>query len=153
MWGFFVQKTSSLQCDEVKTHVVTNLISFQWSTYQCRQTIPILLILGLFYQRHLKLLFIGSVADPECLSRIPDPTFFHPGSRIRTVSIPDPGSSSKKQKNGFQALKNKIRVVHPRSRVPDPDADFFPSSIPDPGVKKVPNPESGSATLHFIFEK
>jgi hypothetical protein len=34
-----------------------------------------------------------SVADPGCLSRIPDPTFFHPGSRIRTVSIPDPGSS------------------------------------------------------------
>ncbi len=33
-----------------------------------------------------------SVADPGCLSRIPDPTFFHPGSRIRTVSIPDPGS-------------------------------------------------------------
>jgi hypothetical protein len=24
-----------------------------------------------------------SVADPGCLSRIPDPTFFHPGSRIR----------------------------------------------------------------------
>ncbi len=38
---------------------------------------------------------IISVADPGCLSRIPDPTFFHPGSRIRTVSIPDPGSSSK----------------------------------------------------------
>ncbi len=36
-----------------------------------------------------------SVADPGCLSRIPDPTFFHLGSRIRTVSIPDPGSSSK----------------------------------------------------------
>jgi hypothetical protein len=33
-----------------------------------------------------------SVADPGCLSRIPDPTFYHPGSRIRTVSIPDPGS-------------------------------------------------------------
>jgi hypothetical protein len=32
-----------------------------------------------------------SVADPGCLSRIPDPTFFHSGSRIRTVSIPDPG--------------------------------------------------------------
>ena len=76
---------------------------------------------------------------------IPDLTFFHHGSRIRTVSIPDPGSSKnlgiltpKKAKNGFQALKNKIRVVHPRSRVPDPDADFFPSSIPDPGVKKLP---------------
>ena len=36
-----------------------------------------------------------SVADPGCLSQIPDPTFFHPGSRIRTVSIPDPGSASK----------------------------------------------------------
>jgi hypothetical protein len=36
-----------------------------------------------------------SVADPGCLSRIPDPTSFHPRSRIRTVSIPDPGSSSK----------------------------------------------------------
>jgi hypothetical protein len=35
----------------------------------------------------------GSVADPGCLSRIPDPTFFHPGSRIRPVSIPDPGSA------------------------------------------------------------
>jgi hypothetical protein len=40
-------------------------------------------------------LLLSSVADPGCLSRIPDPTFFHPGSRIRTVSIPDPGSSSK----------------------------------------------------------
>jgi hypothetical protein len=36
-----------------------------------------------------------SVADPGCLSRIPGPTFFHPGSQIRTVSIPDPGSASK----------------------------------------------------------
>jgi hypothetical protein len=32
----------------------------------------------------------SSVADPGCLSRIPDPTFFHPGSRIRLFSIPDP---------------------------------------------------------------
>ncbi len=35
-----------------------------------------------------------------------------------------------------------IRVVHPGSRIPDPDADFIPSRIPDPGVKKVPNPGS-----------
>jgi hypothetical protein len=27
----------------------------------------------------------GSAADRGCLSRVPDPTFFHPGSRI-----PDP---------------------------------------------------------------
>ena len=45
LWGFFSKKTSSLQCDEVKTHVVTNLESFQWSTYQCRQTIQSLLVL------------------------------------------------------------------------------------------------------------
>jgi hypothetical protein len=25
---------------------------------------------------------VGSVADQGCLSRIPDPNFFHPGSRI-----------------------------------------------------------------------
>jgi hypothetical protein len=25
----------------------------------------------------------GSVANPACLSRIPDPNFFHPGYRIR----------------------------------------------------------------------
>ncbi len=33
------------------------------------------------------------------------------------------------------------------SRIPDPDADFLPSRIPDPGVKKAANPGSGSATL------
>jgi hypothetical protein len=33
------------------------------------------------------------------------------------------------------------------SRIPDPDADFRPSRILDPGVKKAPNPGSGSATL------
>jgi hypothetical protein len=38
---------------------------------------------------------LTSVADSGCLSRIPDPTLFHPGSRIRIVSIPDPGSASK----------------------------------------------------------
>jgi hypothetical protein len=31
--------------------------------------------------------------------------------------------------------------------IPDPDADFLPSRIPDPGVKKAPDPGSGSATL------
>jgi hypothetical protein len=44
-----------------------------------------------------------------------------------------------------------IRVVHPGCRIPDPDADFFPSRIPDPGVKKhpIPDPGSGSATLEL----
>ena len=33
-----------------------------------------------------------------------------------------------------------IRVVHPGSRIRDQDADFPP--IPDPGVKKAPDPGS-----------
>jgi hypothetical protein len=31
-----------------------------------------------------------SVADPICLSRLPDLNFFHPGTRIRIFAIPDP---------------------------------------------------------------
>jgi hypothetical protein len=31
-----------------------------------------------------------SVPDPGCLSRIPDPTFFHPGSELSPSRIPDP---------------------------------------------------------------
>ncbi len=31
--------------------------------------------------------------------------------------------------------------------LPDPDLDFLLSRMPDPGVKKIPDPESGSATL------
>jgi len=53
---------------------------------------------------------------------IPDLTFFHHGSRIRNVSIPDPGSSKnlsiltpKKLKKGLKAIKNMIWVVHPGS--------------------------------------
>jgi hypothetical protein len=47
-----------------------------------------------------------------------------------------------------------IRVVHPGSRIPDPDADFLPSRIPYPGSRgqkgtqsQIPDPGSGSATL------
>jgi hypothetical protein len=94
---------------------------------------------------------IVSVADPGCLSRIPDPTFFHPGSLIRTVSIPDHGSASKnlsiltpkKPKKWF--LSSRKYDSGCSSRIPDPDADFL--SIPDPGVKKAPDPGYGSATL------
>jgi hypothetical protein len=35
------------------------------------------------------------------------------------------------------------RVVHPGSRI----LTYYPSGIPDPGVKKAPDP--GSATLHL----
>jgi hypothetical protein len=82
----------------------------------------------------------ASVADPGCLSRIrlfpiPDPNCLHPGSRIRTVSIPEPGSSSKnlsiltpkKAKKWF--LSSKKYDLGYSSRILDPDADFLPSRI------------------------
>jgi hypothetical protein len=98
-----------------------------------------------------------SVGDPGCLSRIPDPSFFHPGSRIQTVSIPDPGSRIRiKEFKYFNPKKNKKLFLSSRkydpgcsSQIPDPDADFLP--IPDPEVKKAPDPGSGSATLIRIL--
>jgi hypothetical protein len=45
-----------------------------------------------------------SDADPGCLSQIPDPTIFHPGSRIGIFSILDlhkKNLSILAQKNGF----------------------------------------------------
>jgi hypothetical protein len=81
---------------------------------------------------------ISSVADPGCLSRIPDPTFFHPGSRIPTVSIPDPGSRILiKEFKYFNPKKAKKWFLS--SKKYDPGCS---SRIPDPGVKKAPNPGS-----------
>ncbi len=67
----------------------------------------------------------NSVADQGCLYRIPDPNFFHPVS----------ASASKE-------FKYMIREVHPGSG--SLFFSFYPSRIPDPGVKKAPDP--GSAT-------
>jgi hypothetical protein len=58
--------------------------------------------------------YLGSDFFP---SQIPDPTFFHPQSRIRIFPIPDPRSRGKKG-------------IGSRIRIPGPDPDFFP--IPDP---------------------
>jgi hypothetical protein len=51
-----------------------------------------------------------SDADPGCLSRIPEPNFPYPESRIRIFSIPDPGSASKN-----------LSIPDAESRIPDPD--------------------------------
>jgi hypothetical protein len=74
--------------------------------------------------------------DPGSDISIPDPIFFHPGSRIRIIEFKyfNPKKwflSSRKYDPGCS------------SRIPDPD--FL--SIPDPGVKKAPDPGSGFATL------
>jgi hypothetical protein len=83
-------------------------------------------------------MFIPDLGSDFFPSRIPD----------RTVSIPDPGSSSKnlsiltpkKAKKWF--LSSKKYDPGCSSRIPDPDADFLPSQIPDPRLKKAPNPGS-----------
>ena len=65
-----------------------------------------------------------------------------PLSLIRILSIPDPGSASNNLKKLFPSsrkydeLSSRIRILI-----------FYPSRIPDPGVKKAPDPGTGSATL------
>jgi hypothetical protein len=73
----------------------------------------------------------SSVADPECLSRIPDPTF----------SIPDPNCLNP----GSRIRIKEFKYFNPKKQIPVPDPDFLP--IKDPGVKKAPDPGSGSETL------
>ncbi len=77
---------------------------------------------------------------------IPDPgSDFFP-SRIRTVSIPDPGSASKdlsiltpeKPKKWFLSSRKYDPGCSSRIRM----LTFYPSRIPDPGVKKAPDPGS-----------
>ncbi len=92
-----------------------------------------------------------TVGSSQCCGSgmfIPDPgSDFFP-SRIRTVSIPDLGSSSKNlsiltpQKSKKWFLSSKKYDPGCSSRIPDPDANFLPSRIPHPGVKKAPNPGS-----------
>jgi hypothetical protein len=45
-----------------------------------------------------------SVADPGCLSRIPDTDFTHSGSRISDLGsrIPDPGSKNSNKREGWK---------------------------------------------------
>jgi hypothetical protein len=90
---------------------------------------------------------------------IPDPTFFHPSSRIRSVSIPDPGSSSKnlsiltpkKPKKWFLSSKKFDPGCSSRIRI----LFYYPSRIPHPGVKKAPDPGSRirirNTDILFVF--
>jgi hypothetical protein len=74
-------------------------------------------------------IFVASVADPECLSSILDSIFVHPGSKNSNKRVGCP--------KFFGSHKNhKIEIK--LSKKP----------IPDPGVKKkAPDPGSRSATL------
>jgi hypothetical protein len=71
---------------------------------------------------------------------ISDPTFFLPGSASKNLGI-------LAQKQGFKALGNIIRVVHPGSESRIRILTFYPSR--DPGVKKAPGP--GSDPQHCVI--
>ncbi len=99
-----------------------------------------LLSLHSFYPYHMQCCGSGM------FFRIPDPTFFHPGSQIQIFSIPDPDTGFRSKnlsiltpKNDFQALGN--MVVHSVSRIRI--LTFYPSQIPDT--------KPGSATLTTCY--
>jgi hypothetical protein len=77
------------------------------------------------------------------LSRIPDPSF----------SIQDPGSIQEFKYFNPKKMVSELSEIRSGLFIPDPDPGFYPSLIPDPGVKKAPDPGSGSATLVPIFPK
>ncbi len=89
---------------------------------------------------YLSVLWIRDVFNPDPGSLIPDPIFFHPGSRNRIFqaripdpifAIPDPGSD----------------FCHPGSRI-----RFLPSRIPDP-IFAIPDPGSASKNLNILTQK
>jgi hypothetical protein len=65
----------------------------------------------------------------------------YPGYRIRIFPILDPGSATKISSILTQKIVFKLSDISSRIRI----LIFFP--IPDPGVKKAPDPGYGSATL------
>ncbi len=64
---------------------------------------------------------------------IPDPSFFHPGSASRNLSILT------------QKKVSKLSEIWSGLFIPDPDPDFLP--IPDPGVKKAPEADTDNNVL------
>jgi len=75
--------------------------------------------------------------------------------RIRTVSIPDPGTSKQKYLNAQNSRKiNKLYKISCVFFVPDTESGCYLSPIPDPGSRgqkatqsRISAPGSGSATL------
>jgi hypothetical protein len=71
---------------------------------------------------------------------IPDPNCLHPGSRIRIKEFKY--FNPKKPKNGFLALENMIRVVHPGSRIRMMTSTHPGSRIQGSKRHRIPDPGS-----------
>jgi hypothetical protein len=83
-----------------------------------------------------------SVADPGCLSRI---RFFHPGSRIKKIPVSGPASKNLSILTQKLFLSSRKYDSGCSSRIRIPDLEFLPN--PDPGVKKEPDPGSGTLKI------
>jgi hypothetical protein len=95
------------------------------------------------------------------MSRIPDLTFFHPGSYlfksrylicIKEFKYFNPKTTTK---NCLYSIENIIRVVDPRSRIrlqilAIPDPGSWGQKATGPWIPN-PDPESGSATLQKVL--
>ncbi len=132
-------------------------------------------ILGTEFHTYQIIYLFTSVADQGCLSSIPDPDFYP--SRIPDLGsrIPDPKSATKERgeknschtffwshkfykiENYFTFYPNKLLlssqkygfgIQDPGTEIRDPEKTHSRSCM-DPGVKKAPDPGSGSATLLF----
>ncbi len=74
---------------------------------------------------------------------IPDPTFFHPGSELSPSRIRIKEFKYFNPKKWFLSSRKYIPGCSSRIRM----LTFYPFRAPDPVVKKVPDPGSGSADL------
>jgi hypothetical protein len=87
-------------------------------------------------------MFIPDPGSDFFPSRIPDPNCLHPGSRIRIKEFTYFNSKKwfLRSRKYYPGCSSRIRML-----------TFYPSRIPDSGVKKAPDPGSGSATLGTVF--
>jgi hypothetical protein len=83
---------------------------------------------------------VSSVGDPGCLSPIPDPNFFHPGSRVKKI----PGSRIRTKE--FTYFNTKKLFLS--SRKYDPKCSFririlifYPSRTPASKTHRIPDPQ------------
>ncbi len=106
-------------------------------------------------------MFIPDPVSDFFPSRIPDPNCLHSGSRILIKEFKY-FNPQKSKKNGFWALKNMIRVVHPGSwcwlsPILDPGSRIQGSKrypIPDPGSRiRIRNTVKNRLGSHLIGPK
>jgi hypothetical protein len=103
-----------------KLHPLFNIfIDFYQDFYQCCRS-------GIVYTGSLILIFPSRILDPGS-KKSPDLT--GSGCESKTFSIINPKT--------VYSLSEKLSGMF----IPYPDPDFFPSRIPDPGVKNAPDPD------------